>query len=561
MRNTVTIKRQVYQLSLKLLFICSYLFLSSNNIFSRIQAIDSVVGILVFILLWIIIAGSLILFSLTKNNIIKVLISACIVLIGIIGKSYFMITSQYLTYSDFEGLIKVIGFVGEVIEQYPDEVLTSSLIGLTGLTGLLLPPSVSRKYITTQYAIASMVCAIMMVSGVLYKRGGEGSNGLLDYNNLLSFSAIFLISSAFAEPAPDRKKVTISVKESTGLQNIIFIMDESIRGDYLDINNPQGIQTRFPENKHINFGIASSAANCSASTNVTIRYGARRSSYLKDIKVNPSFWAYARKAGYSTYYIDAQRTGGYLMNLMGKRERSEIDNFVQIDSDVIPYDRDILVAAKLKKLIQKEGKKFIFINKMGVHFPYEGKYPVNNKLYVPTMKHTYFGNKIDPDANEAKKPDLKISDVRNRAINSYKNALSWNVTQFFNVLLDKTDLGKTVIIYTSDHGQDFHEDGRPGWITHCRVVNASREEGMVPMVFISENKKLLAKLRKAASYNFNKVSHFNIFSTLLQFLGYHTDRKKDEYSVFDKLPDMNRQFISYFYTRFGKKTVWVSLDH
>src|SRR3546814_15966845 len=58
-----------------------------------------------------------------------------------------------------------------------------------------------------------------------------------------------------------------------------------------------------------NFGYAASIANCSADTNVSLRYGGTRDDYVRINSTLPSIWQYAKKAGLRTVYIDAQRTG------------------------------------------------------------------------------------------------------------------------------------------------------------------------------------------------------------------------------------------------------------
>jgi len=553
-----------FLLYLKIILILGFLYFTSSNVLTRVQEIGMNTGLLVFAGLWLITAVSIVLLSFSQNNMFKITFSLIIIILGVAGKSYFLVTSVHLTFGDFETLIKLGGFVDDVLQQYNEQIFTSLSIGLLGLLALLLPPGFTNRFINTKSVSIALFIPVFLISSIIYERGGEGTNALPDYNNILSFGSVYLIASAIADSHPARNKVQISAKKNNDIQNIIFIMDESVRGDYLDLNSAKGIKTNLPVQKLVNFGIATSATNCSASTNVSVRFGVNRDNYLQDVHKNPSFWAYANKAGYTTFYIDGQRNNGYLMNDMNKEEKAEINNFIQLDSAIKPQQRDMVIARKISALIKQPGKKFIFTNKMGVHFPYESKYPVSLRQYKPTMELTYSGNKIDPSSSEAEKPRLSISDVRNRVINSYKNALNWNVSHFFKTLLDNTNLNKTLIIYTSDHGQDFHEDGRHGWRTHCRINKASLNEGIVPLFFLTDNKQLLDKLGKAAKENYNNVNHFNIFPTILRVLGYPKDKiianGHTEKSIFEALPENNRKFISYFYTRFGNKTIWNDID-
>lgn len=114
--------------------------------------------------------------------------------------------------------------------------------------------------------------------------------------------------------------------------DIVFIIDESIRGDLLDINSSYGVESGLNQKskywKVTNFGVAASAATCSSEVNVTLRYGGTRKDYRKMIQTFPSIWAYAQKAGFSTVYIDSQRTKGQLQNEMDEEEMLLINNFI-----------------------------------------------------------------------------------------------------------------------------------------------------------------------------------------------------------------------------------------
>ncbi len=57
---------------------------------------------------------------------------------------------------------------------------------------------------------------------------------------------------------------------------------------------------------------------------MTLRYGGARTEYTRINSSLPSIWQY-------TAYIDAQRTGSNLQNLMTDLERKDIDEFAQFD--------------------------------------------------------------------------------------------------------------------------------------------------------------------------------------------------------------------------------------
>ncbi len=185
-----------------------------------------------------------------------------------------------------------------------------------------------------------------------------------------------------------REPVTLVRRSSSIEQDIVLIIDESVGGNYLDINAPFGVHTGLktpPEGVDIfNFGYAASIANCSADTNVTLRYGGTRADYMRINSTRPSIWQYAKKAGLRTVYIDAQRTGGYLQNLMTELEKQDIDEFVQFDHTSV-RDRDMAAAAKLIELLGDDQAELVVINKVGAHFPVHDKYPDDFMTYRPAL--------------------------------------------------------------------------------------------------------------------------------------------------------------------------------
>src|SRR3546814_11933645 len=95
-------------------------------------------------------------------------------------------------------------------------------------------------------------------------------------------------------------------------RNIILIVDESVAGQYLDINSPTGVPTPlsgiWPFARIYNYGLAASVTNCSVGSNVTLRYGGTRKDYQRHNGTQPSIWANARKAGLRPGATSNQRT-------------------------------------------------------------------------------------------------------------------------------------------------------------------------------------------------------------------------------------------------------------
>ncbi len=117
-------------------------------------------------------------------------------------------------------------------------------------------------------------------------------------------------------------------------------------------------------------------------------------------------------------------------------------------------------------------------------------------------------------------------------------------------------------MYTSDHGQNFHERGEPGYHTHCSSTGTpSMEEGLVPMLTLTRNPFLRPMYETAAQKNHNRATHFNIFPTLLIAMGYDPTQVRKEYGI--PLTDSLHEPFSFnvkFYARLGRKPQWIKID-
>jgi glucan phosphoethanolaminetransferase (alkaline phosphatase superfamily) len=197
---------------------------------------------------------------------------------------------------------------------------------------------------------------------------------------------------------------------------------------------------------------------------------------------------------------------------------------------------------------------------MGAHFPYEGKYPESGTRYKPVMKASNF-QKSYPEPGELPHPGDYSKLMRLKFMNSYKNALSWNITSFFQELTTELEANPYVLLYTSDHGQSFHDDGREGYGTHCSITNTDPEEGVVPFFVLTNHSDSLKEFKRAKALNKDKVSHFNIAPTIYSLMGFDLSAYKDrEKTIFQSLDKIDQRFLSKYFVRFGSKPIWSSID-
>ena len=100
-----------------------------------------------------------------------------------------------------------------------------------------------------------------------------------------------------------------------------------------------------------------------------------------------------------------------------------------------------MLADELLLALKEEGPAFIYVEKFGVHFPYFNKYPPDFRTLSTPLSNT---------VSSVVSHDIYAGE---RALAQYSNAVAWSVDEFFRNLLPAVDLHKTLIVYTSDHGQ------------------------------------------------------------------------------------------------------------
>jgi glucan phosphoethanolaminetransferase (alkaline phosphatase superfamily) len=279
-----------------------------------------------------------------------------------------------------------------------------------------------------------------------------------------------------------------------------MIMDESVRGDQLSLNNSESETTPFLKNetKLINFGTAISGGNCSSVSRAIFRYGLRPH-HLPDKwdegSKAPLIWQFASKAGYHTFHIDGIAGPLQYHNGFTSKEASLIDTEIAV-LDNPDYTRDNKIAERVISLLADDTAMFLLVDKHGLHFPYENRYPPEegDRRAKTTLEH-------------------------------YSQGIRWSVDEFFRRLMARLNLSDTLMIYTSDHGQNF-----AGGQTHCTVSkHVSRDEALVPLFAATGDHRFEQRMRQAAQSGFNRMSHFEIFPTLLVAMGYDESWVKKAY--------------------------------
>jgi glucan phosphoethanolaminetransferase (alkaline phosphatase superfamily) len=313
-------------------------------------------------------------------------------------------------------------------------------------------------------------------------------------------------------------------------KNIILIIDESIGAEYLSINGYKKETTPYLksiQDSFINLGIASSGANCSSSSNLILMSGLQLNE-LPDITnislKKQSIFQYAKNAGYKTHYLNGQVFSSGFSNYMNEFDLKYIDDFYipkKFEFKSMPEEDLIL---KTKEILDSPEQNFIFMVKHGSHFSWENNYPKSKKYFEPTL-----------GVNEP----LTLN-KKNESINSYSNSIRYSVDEFFKYFLSEINFNQnqnTLIIYTSDHGQSILEENRKS--THCDSNNPPLTQGEVPLLLFSNNAESIINNFKFQS---NIYSHFQIFPTLQQLMGYKNLKGETLFDINES--NFNQKFVS-----------------
>lgn len=477
-------------------------------------------NISIFLLIWSLTIASAILISFIHVTLVRVLWGAFFA-ISILGYLTFL---QIMGYPPTLGDAKILWIeTGQAMAAfmfYWSELIPPLIFSLVFFVAFVLPVrpiKPIKKYWVLLPITALPLLPLIMISGMLVIKGGGAGVGIPGGMFALSSYITSIMYEVSKQPNIEREAVPYPAPPTSMIKNIILVVDESISSDFISLSPDTTITPILANNRDIiaSFGQASSGHNCSSFSNAILRWGISPTSLLSAEKL-PTIWQYAKAAGFTTTYIDAQKHPGTYGNLMDLRETEAIDNIIQFNSPQIERDinyisNDFEAAKTIIKLTSETKYNFIYINKLGVHFPYEGKYPEEFSEHKPHM------SLFEPLGNSTRK----------QLINSYKNAISWNIDGFFKPLINSGRLQNTVVIYTSDHGQNLLDQGTA---THCNRNNASPYQALVPLLIMTRDKTLLDTFKKTSISNKNAASHFNIFPTVLTLMGYPTELVEQDYT-------------------------------
>jgi glucan phosphoethanolaminetransferase (alkaline phosphatase superfamily) len=393
--------------------------------------------------------------------------------------------------------------VGRAAALYGQSFIWAGFIACAGIIAFALPfvsEAIGQRRFKRFTAILP-VLPVIAIAALVYEKQGQGYFAMPKQFSQVSLAGLTAVKIALNAPKP-REALLLKPKFPGSSEKILFLVDESIRPDYLNAL-PGNLQTpgfaSFAQYM-VDFGPAASGGICSNYSNAILRFAASRSDLGSKINTNPTLWQYAKAAGYRTVYIDAQagnvKNSSQLQNFMTLDELQFVDQVYRM-SDVEPKDADFQLLDILEKELSAPGPVFIYANKQGAHFPYEMNYDTA----------------LAADANS----QGKVAEITTQSIiGTYRNAINRNVDQFFAKLSKQLPLNNLSLVYTSDHGQYFEQ----GVATHCVASGAQPQMALVPLYAFSSIPNIQLALRQGAEKSVGRANHFQIAPTLMEWMGF-----------------------------------------
>lgn len=544
-------------LTIKFVLLGLYLALDHDAVLARISSLGWSAELGAFVILYGALALALGAAALTCPTSVRIALAAILSVGSVVLHSYEWATGDPLVYEAFETMVASQGDAPDAIAQHGGTLLQAIFAGTILFTAIALPTS----RMALPYGLGLIVpgLTVIALAGLLFLRGGEGARALPAPFSPLAQGAIMAALKALEDEKP-RQVVTFTPGPAVVAGDVVLVVDESVSANYLDINNRGGVHSGLAQSRSglalANFGIAASVANCSSGTNRTLRFGGTRNTYREAAEEMPSIWAYSRSAGRRTVYLDGQRQEGELHNLMTVGEASEIDDFVQLGDKPV-MERDHELARILGDRLNNGVAEFIMVNKVGAHFPVADKFPLSAAVYRPLPPR---GRTIGiTDIGSLPGEEAETQEEWRRYRNAYRNTVAWNTGGFFDLLLPRAANTDSVIVYTADHGQDLQERGVAGGSTHCSA-DPRAEEGAVPLVVIADSSTKIDWMAHASA-NFDSVSHFRIFPTLLALLGYGPEQTANFYGPTLQSSEKDPlTFTSRYNASLGRQPTWHQVD-
>ena len=384
--------RKHIEFVLKILAILITLYLTNYGIWNRLEFLifeeKSALKFFTFVFLWTISISVTLVAAFHPNVTIRNCWAFVFALSTSVAITYRHVTDSDLTPPEVLSLWYVRHEAERAMQAYPTASAVGTLTFVITWLVVAWPTTLnfSWRRRTLRFWAFLPTIPIIIMSAFLFSSIGQRLTAFpQQFSQIANF--IFTGFKIATTVLPSRSEVRMLAGNSLS-ERIIMLVDESIRSDYISLDPGNKMTPGLAENRErfVDFGPAASGSNCSASSNAILRFAAARHDLSESIRLSPTLWSYAKKAGYRTVYIDGQSAhikalgsvGGRnkLQNHMTILELRDIDK-LYVFENTPDSEADQMIADIIANELDKPGKTFIYSNKNGAHFPYKNSYPAD----------------------------------------------------------------------------------------------------------------------------------------------------------------------------------------
>ena len=225
-----------------------------------------------------------------------------------ISLSYRFINGQCFNFWDMKIMVEEAAYAGNALSNFITPVIFAVVLSLI-ITGAIFIATLKIKARTPSWMLLFYFLSLLLLFNMRDVICAKFYQPVP-----LRVPAIFMDRLAEAlkpDKGHPREKIYFSKKGAPKVDKILLIVDESIRGDLLGINNSKIPSTPFlnklaEQNKDfINLGVASSGGSYSVLSNAFMFLGKTTNDNEDPFSFRPSVFQYCKNAGVTTVRIDS----------------------------------------------------------------------------------------------------------------------------------------------------------------------------------------------------------------------------------------------------------------
>lgn len=353
-------------------------------------------------------------------------------------------------------------------------------------------------------------------------------------------------NKAVEEVLAKMKATDFGPVESTDLGkiNVVFIMGESLRRDYMHcygypLKNTPYIDSMVHEGSMVLFSNALAPAPSTidaVKANISLHSLESKEHWYE----YPTLMSLFSRAGYFTYWLSNQeKQGGYIAQVAAMAEMADSTHYVMVrtsrnfnstyDEEVVPH---------LIHLNQVSKPILQVVHLMGSHTAFTQRYPKEYDLYK--------GEDL-PDKTPDGMPRRK-GKVEDTNLSQYLNTIIYN-DYVINKIVQSFQGEPTLILYTSDHALEVHDD--PSSPEHCGHSDQPIGLRIPLMVYAtSEFRAMHPEIwAKAVNAKDRKIMTDITSTSICELLGVRNQYVLESLSFFSPNYNENRRRAVNFYNR------------